>query len=187
VDEKSQIQALDRMAPMLAVRLGLAERRTHDYVRHRTTTLFAALEVATGRITADARHQRYRSDEFLLSSDRRQGLPEGDAARGRRPLRHPQAPAGEGLGRNPRIGLHFTPTGCSWLNLLEIFFGIITRQDIRRGTFISVAELVEAIGHYIDVYNQRCKPIAWTRPPKKSSNTPPHTTGPSTHPTAITN
>ncbi|GAA1832792.1 IS630 family transposase [Actinomadura chokoriensis] len=165
VDEKSQIQALDRTAPMLPVRPGLAERRTHDYVRHGTTTLFSALEVATGRITADACYDRHRSDEFLRF------LKTVAKAHPRVKLhvvvdnyathKHPRVKAW--LARNPRITLHFTPTGCSWLNLVEIFFGIITRQAIRRGTFTSVPDLIDAISHYIDAYNQRCRPFSWTK------------------------
>ncbi|TDD79051.1 IS630 family transposase [Actinomadura rubrisoli] len=165
VDEKSQIQALDRTAPMLPVRPGLAERRTHDYLRHGTTTLFAALEVATGRITADVCYDRHRSEEFLRF------LKAVAEAHPRVKLhvvvdnyathKHPRVKAW--LARNPRITLHFTPTGCSWLNLVEIFFGIITRQAIRRGTFTSVPDLIAAIGRYIDAYNQRCRPFTWTK------------------------
>jgi transposase len=165
VDEKSQIQALDRTAPLLPIRFGAAERRTHDYLRHGTTTLFAALEVATGRITADACYQRHRSDEFLTF------LKQVAKAHRRVPLHvvvdnyathsHPRVTAW--LAKHPRIILHFTPTGASWLNLVEVFFGIITRQAIRRGTFTSVPDLVGAIRAFIDAYNQRCAPFAWTK------------------------
>jgi transposase len=165
VDEKSQIQALNRTAPLLPMRFGQAERRTHDYVRHGTTTLFAALEVATGRITADACYDRHRSGEFLAF------LEQVAKAHPRVRLRvvvdnyathdHPTMRAW--LDRHRRISLHFTPTGCSWLNLVEIFFGILTRHAIRRGTFINVADLIGAIRLSIDGYNQRCKPFAWTK------------------------
>ncbi|SCG37576.1 IS630 family transposase [Micromonospora zamorensis] len=165
VDEKSQIQALDRTAPLLPMRFGVAERRTHEYVRHGTTTLFAALEVATGRITADACHERHRSDEFLAF------LKIVAKAHPRVPLHvvvdnyathsHPRVKAW--MAKHPRIRLHFTPTGCSWLNLVEIFFGIITRQAIRRGTFTSVPDLIGAIRAFIDAYNERCVPFAWTK------------------------
>jgi transposase len=165
VDEKSQIQALDRTAPLLPVRFGAAERRTHDYLRHGTTTLFAALEVATGRITADACYDRHRSDEFLTF------LKQVAKAHPRVPLHvvvdnyathsHPRVTAW--LAKHPRITLHFTPTGASWLNLVEVFFGIITRQAIRRGTFTSVPDLIGAIRAFIDAYNQRCAPFAWTK------------------------
>jgi transposase len=165
VDEKSQVQALDRTAPLLPVRFGAAERRTHDYLRHGTTTLFAALEVATGKITADACYERHRSDEFLAF------LKTVAKAHPRVKLHlvvdnyathnHPRVRAW--LARNPRITLHFTPTSCSWLNLVEIFFGIITRQAIRRGTFTGVPDLIGAIRAFIDAYNQRCQPFTWTK------------------------
>ncbi|MEJ7689941.1 MAG: IS630 family transposase [Nocardioidaceae bacterium] len=164
IDEKSQIQALDRTAPILPIRPGLPEKATHDYVRHGTTTLFAALEVATGRIT-DACYDRHRSDEFLKF------LKVVAKAYPRTKLhivvdnyathKHPRV--NTWLERNPRITLHFTPTSGSWLNMVEIFFNIITRQAIRRGTFTSVKDLIAAIRGYIDAYNQRCKPFAWTK------------------------
>ncbi len=182
VDEKSQVQALDRTAPILPLRPGLAERQTHDYVRHGTTTLFAALEVATGRVT-DACYPRHRNDEFLKF------LKQVAKAYPRKRLhlvcdnyathKHPAVQAW--LKRNPRITLHFTPTSGSWLNMVEIFFGIITRQAIRRGTFRSVADLKNAIAAFIDGWNDRCEPFVWTktaddllphcRPGKKTSLT----------------
>src|SRR5215213_5467662 len=168
VDEKSQIQALDRTAPILALRPGLAERRTHDYVRHGTTTLFAALEVATGKVT-DRCFDRHRHIEFLAFCT------QVAKAYPRRELHlvldnygthtHPRVRAW--LARNPRIQLHFTPTSASWMNLVEIFFGIITRKAIRRGTFTSVADLVRAIRIFIDAWNQRCQPFQWTKTPEQ--------------------
>jgi transposase len=165
VDEKSQIQALDRTAPLLPMRFEQAEKRTHDYKRHGTTTLFAALEVATGKITADACYQRHRNGEFLAF------LKQVAKAHPRVKLhvvadnyathRHPNVQAW--LAKNPRITMHFTPTSASWMNLVEIFFGIITRQAIRRGTFTSVPDLISAIRTYIDAYNQRCEPFRWTK------------------------
>jgi transposase len=167
VDEKSQIQALDRTAPMLPVMPGLAARRTHDYKRHGTTTLFAALEVATGKITADACYPRHRHQEFLAF------LKKVAAAHPGVDLHvvldnygtHKHAEVRKWLARpqNQRITLHFTPTSCSWLNMVEIFFGIITRQAIRRGTFRSVRELTQAIGTFIDAYNDRCQPFEWAK------------------------
>jgi transposase len=164
VDEKSQIQALDRTAPMLPVRPGLPERRTHDYVRHGTTTLFAALEVATGKVV-DACFDRHRHQEFLRF------LKQVAKAYPRRELhvvvdnyaahKHPAVTAW--LAKHPRITLHFTPTSGSWLNLVEVFFGILSRQAIRRGTFTSVADLEAAIGVYIDAWNDRCQPFTWTK------------------------
>jgi len=165
IDEKSQIQALDRTAPLLPMRLGVPEARTHDYIRHGTTTLFAALEVATGRITADACYPRHRNGEFLAF------LKQVAKAHPRVKLHvvcdnyaahnHPNVKAW--LARHPRITLHFTPTGASWLNLVEIFFGTITRQAIRRGTFTSVPDLIGAIRIFIDAYNERCQPFTWTK------------------------
>jgi transposase len=165
VDEKSQIQALDRTAPLLPMRFEQAERRTHDYQRHGTTTLFAALEVATGKITADACHHRHRNGEFLAF------LKQVAKPHPRVKLHvvadnygthsHPNVKAW--LANNPRITMHFTPTSASWMNMVEIFFGIITRQAIRRGTFTSVPDLIGAIRAFIDAYNQRCQPFRWTK------------------------
>ena len=167
VDEKSQIQALDRTAPMLPLRPGLPARATYDYKRNGTTTLFAALEVATGRISADACYPRHRSQEFLRF------LKKVAAAHPDVDLHvvldnygtHKHKTIRDWLAKpeNQRITLHFTPTGCSWLNMVEIFFGIITRQAIRRGTFQSVKELTTAIGAFIDAYNERCQPFTWTK------------------------
>ena len=164
VDEKSQIQALDRTAPILPLRPGLPEKATHDYVRHGTTTLFAAWEVATGKVT-DACYARHRHQEFLAF------LKQVAKAYPRVKLhvvcdnygthKHPAVVAW--LDRHRRITLHFTPTSGSWLNMVEIFFGIITRQAIRRGTFTSVADLETAIGIFIDGWNDRCKPFVWTK------------------------
>ena len=159
-----QIQALDRTAPILPIRLGLPEKATHDYVRHGTTTLFAALEVATGRVEQLCQ-PRHRHQEFLRF------LKQVAKAYTRVQLhvvcdnyathKHPAVKAW--LARNPRITLHFTPTSGSWLNLVEIFFGIITRQAIRRGTFDSVNDLIAAITGFINGWNERCQPFAWTK------------------------
>jgi transposase len=164
VDEKSQVQALDRTAPILPIRPGLPEKATHDYVRHGTTTLFAALEVATGKVT-DACYPRHRHEEFLRF------LKQVATAYPRVELhivvdnyathKHPEVKAW--LAKNPRITLHFTPTSGSWLNMVEIFFGIITRQAIRRGTFTSVKDLTAKIGIFIDGWNDRCQPFTWTK------------------------
>ena len=164
VDEKSQIQALDRTQPILPLRPGLAERRTHDYLRHGTATLFAALEIATGRVT-DVCFERHRHQEFLRF------LKRVAKAYPRRHLHivldnygtHTHPVVRDWLERHPRIHLHFTPTGASWLNMVEIFFGIITKQAIRRGSFSSVKELVGAIRRFIDGWNERCEPFVWTK------------------------
>jgi transposase len=164
IDEKSQIQALDRTAPILPMRPGLPEKATHDYVRHGTTTLFAALEIATGKVT-DACYPRHRSDEFLrFLKQVARAYPRVElhiVADNYATHKHPAVQAW--LAKNPRITMHFTPTSGSWLNMIEIFFGIITRQAIRRGTFTSVKDLTSAIRRFIDSWNDRCQPFAWTK------------------------
>ncbi len=164
IDEKSQIQALDRTAPILPMRPGLPAKATHDYVRHGTTTLFAALEVATGKVT-DACFDRHRHQEFLtflkLVAKTYPRVKLHVVCDNYATHKHPVVKAW--LAKHPRITMHFTPTSGSWLNMVEIFFGIITRQAIRRGTFRSVTELKNAIETYIDGWNERCKPFVWTK------------------------
>ena len=165
VDEKSQIQALDRTQPILPLRQGIPEQQTHDYIRHGTTSLFAALEVATGKVTADACYPRHTNVEFLaflkLVAKAHPRVRLCVICDNYATHTHPSVTAW--LDKNPRITLHFTPTSCSWLNMVEIFFGIITRQAIRRGTFTDVAELETAIRTYIDSYNERARPFSWTK------------------------
>jgi transposase len=164
VDEKSQIQALNRTAPILPVRPGLPEKATHDYKRNGTTTLFAALEIATGKVT-DACYDRHGKAEFL------DFLKKVARAYPRRQLHvvvdnyhtHKHDDINQWLAKNPRVSLHFTPTSGSWLNLVEVFFGIITRQAIRRGSFDSVPQLVTAIRKFIAGWNDRCHPFTWTK------------------------
>ncbi len=164
IDEKSQIQALDRTQPILPVRPGLPERATHDYKRNGTTTPFAALEVATGTVT-DRCYDRHGKAEFL------DFLKRVAKAYPRRDLHvvldnyhtHKHQDINQWLAKHPRITLHFTPTSASWLNLVEVFFGIITRQAIRRGSFNNVTALVNTIRAFIDAYNQRCRPFIWTK------------------------
>src|SRR3954469_17602054 len=164
IDEKSQIQALNRTQPILPVRPGLPEKATHDYKRNGTTTLFAALELATGQVT-DACYDRHGKAEFLAF------LTKVARSYPRRELHvvvdnyhtHKHAEVDAWLTRHPRITLHFTPTSGSWLNLVEAFFGIITRQAIRRGSFTSVKELITAINRFIDGWNERCHPFTWTK------------------------
>lgn len=164
VDEKTQVQALDRTAPILPMRPGLPEKATHDYVRHGTTSLFAALEVATGKVT-DACYQRHTHVEFLdflkLVAKTYPRVKLHVVADNYATHKHPKVKAW--LQRNPRVTMHFTPTSGSWLNLVEIFFGIITRQAIRRGTFTSVKDLITAIEIFIDGWNERCEPFIWTK------------------------
>jgi transposase len=165
VDEKSQLQALERTQPMLPLRPGLPARRTHDYKRHGTTTLFAALEVATGKVT-DICQPRHRHQEFLkflkLVAKTYPRVPIHVVCDNYATHKHPKIQAW--LARNPRISLHFTPTSASWLNLVEVFFSIISRQAIRRGSFDSVADLIAAIRTFIDAWNERCEPFVWTKP-----------------------
>jgi transposase len=164
IDEKSQVQALDRTAPILPLRPGLPEKATHDYVRHGTTTLFAALEIATGKVT-EACYPRHRHEEFLrFLKHVAKAYPRVQlhiVADNYATHTHPAVTAW--LARNPRITMHFTPTSGSWLNMVEIFFGIITRQAIRRGTFTSVKDLITAIEIFIDGWNDRCQPFTWTK------------------------
>jgi transposase len=165
VDEKSQVQALDRTQPILPMRPGQIERQTYDYKRNGTTTLFAALEIATGKVVQTCR-PRHRHQEFLAF------LKQVAKAYPRVPLhvvadnyathKHPTVKAW--LAKNPRIQMHFTPTSGSWLNLVECFFSIITRQAIRRATFASVDDLVSTIETYIDAWNEDSHPFTWTKP-----------------------
>lgn len=164
VDEKSQIQALNRTQPILPLRPGLPERATHDYKRNGTTTLFAALEVATGTVT-DRCYDRHGKAEFLDFLK----LVAKTYPRQRLHVvldnyhTHKHDDINNWLVKHPRITLHFTPTSGSWLNLVEVFFGIITRQAIRRGSFDNVKALVAAIRTFIDAYNNRCRPFVWTK------------------------
>jgi transposase len=164
IDEKSQCQALERSQPILPMRPGIPERQTHDYARHGVTCLFAALEVATGTVT-DACYSRHRHQEFLRF------LKKVAAAYPGVDLHvvcdnystHKHATVKAWLAKNPRITLHFTPTGCSWINLVECFFSVITRQAIRRGSFTSVRQLIDSIGAFIDHWNDHPHPFAWTK------------------------
>jgi transposase len=165
VDEKSQVQALNRTQKVLPMQPGHAEQRTHDYVRHGTTTLFAALEVATGKVTGLCRN-RHRHQEFLAFLKHvARAYPEVElhlvmdnyAAH-----KHPNVQTW--LAANPRIHVHFTPTSGSWLNLVEVWFGIIERQAIRRGSFPSVRDLMIKIRGFIDGWNRRKHPFIWTKP-----------------------
>lgn len=165
VDEKSQIQALDRSQPLLPMRPGQAERRTHDYLRHGTTTLFAALDVATGFVLGDCR-ARHRAREF------RRFLELIDAATPRNLdlhlildnyATHKTPAVRRWLVQHPRFHLHFIPTGSSWLNLVERWFALLTERRLRRGVFRSGNELVAAIRQFLDEHNRRPRPFIWTK------------------------
>ena len=166
VDEKAQIQALDRTRPLLPMRPGQVERRTHDYRRHGTTSLFAALEVKTGRVIGQL-HRRHRAVEF------RQFL---DTINANVPSHldvhmildnygtHKTARIRRWLLKHPRFHLHFTPTSASWINLVERWFALLTERQLRRGVHSSVRALKATIQQYITVTNRHPKPFVWTKP-----------------------
>jgi transposase len=164
LDEKSQVQALDRTRPLLPMRPGIPARQTHDYIRHGTTSLFAALNVATGRIIGRC-HRRHRHQELLKF------LNQVDATLPRKGEvhvvmdnygTHKVLKVTRWFARHPRYHVHFTPTSASWLNQVERFFAKITTHRIRRGTFESVSALEAAIDHYLAHHNDHCKPFVWT-------------------------
>jgi transposase len=166
VDEKTQIQALDRTQPTLPIKPGKAQRMTHDYKRNGTTSLYAALEVATGEVTG-ACYPKHRHQEFLAF------LNQLVRAYPRRPLHvvldnsstHSTPEVTKWLARHKRVHFHFTPTSASWMNMVEIWFSILTTQQVRRGVYHDVPELIAAIEYFIDSYNQRAQPFIWTKTP----------------------
>lgn len=164
VDEKSQIQALDRTQPGLPMKKGRAGTMTHDYKRHGTTTLFAALDVATGQVIGQCmkRHRHQEWLRFLRTIDRStpKTLDLHLIADNYATHKHPTVKAW--LARHPRFHMHFTPTSASWLNQVERFFGLITEDRIRRGVFKSVGELEAAIQDYLEHHNAEPKPFVWT-------------------------
>jgi transposase len=165
VDEKSQIQALDRTRPDQPLEAGRPAARTHDYKRNGTTTLFAALEIATGKLSADKCYQKHTNAEFVdflgLVADAHPDVELHVVCDNYATHKHANVKAW--LAANPRVTMHFTPTSCSWLNMVEIFFGIITKQAIRRGSFHSVDDLEATIRAHIDSYNERATPFIWTK------------------------
>jgi transposase len=164
MDEKSQIQALDRTQPSLPIKAGRAGTMTHDYKRNGTTTLFAALDVLTGSVIGEClpRHRHVEFLKFLRTIDRE--VPKG--------LRihlildnyatHDHPNVRKWLAKHPRFELHFTPTASSWLNMVEIFFSKLTDKAIRRGIFHSVPALIEAIETYLAAHNENPEPFQWT-------------------------
>jgi transposase len=165
VDEKSQIQALDRTQPLLPMRPGQVERRTHDYKRHGTTSLFAALDVKTGKVIGEF-HRRHRSAEFRKFLDTiDQAVPS------RLDVHlvmdnygtHKTAVIRNWLAKRPRFHVHFTPTSASWINLVERWFAALTEKQIRRGTHRSVRELEAAIKRYLAVTNASPRPFVWSK------------------------
>jgi transposase len=163
VDEKSQIQALDRTQPILPLRPGLPERQTHDYERHGTTTLFAALNVVEGSVIAECR-PRHRHQEFVAFLNRIDQAVAPDlevhlVLDNYGTHKHPEVK--KWLAARPRYHVHFTPTSSSWLNQVERWFAEITRKRIRRGTFRSVPDLIRAIKDYVKHYNKSPQPFQW--------------------------
>lgn len=165
VDEKSQIQALDHTQPLLPMRPGQVERRTHDYSRHGTTSLFAALDAKTGRVLGEC-HRRHRSIEFRKFLDLiDEAVPANldihvvmdNYATHKTPLIH------RWLARHPRYHLHFTPTGSSWLNLVERWFAALTEKQLRRGVYRSTRALEDAIYDYLETTNNHPKPFIWSK------------------------
>ena len=165
VDEKSQIQALDRTQPLLPMRPGQVERRTHDYARHGTTSLFAALDVKTGKVIGEC-HRRHRSSEFRKFLDTiEQAVP--------RQLdvhlildnygTHKTASIHRWLAKRPHFHVHFTPTSASWINLVERWFAALTEKQLRRSAHRSVNQLEAAIKEYLTINNQAAKPFIWTK------------------------
>ena len=168
VDEKTQIQALDRTQPTLPIKVGKAKRMTHDDKRNGTTSLYAALEIATGEVTG-ACYPQHRHQEFIAF------LNHLVRAYPRRPLHvvldnsstHSTPEVERWLERHKRVHFHFTPTSASWMNMVEIWFSILTNQQVRRGVYRDVPELIAAIEHFIDGYNQRAQPFVWTKTPEQ--------------------
>ena len=165
VDEKSQIQALERAQPILPMDIGQPERQTHNYIRHGTLDLFAALNVATGKVIARCK-KRHRAEDlvaFLREIDRevQQDLDvhvimDNLSAHKAPPVKRWQL-------RNPRFHIHFTPTYSSWLNLVERFFGLLTAHALKRGSHTSIPQLRRAILEYVEAHNEEGKPFVWTK------------------------
>ncbi len=165
VDEKSQIQALDRTQPLLPMRPGQVERRTHDYKRHGTTSLFAALDVKTGHLIGEC-HRRHRAVEFrkFLNTIEANVPPDLDLHLVLDNYSTHKTPAiHRWLARHPRFHLHFTPTSASWINQVERWFATLTQKQIRRGTHRSTRQLEAAIKSYVELTNQSPKPFVWTK------------------------
>jgi len=165
VDEKSEVQALERTTPLLPMRPGQIERHTHDYQRHGTTSLFAALDTATGKVIGACK-QRHRSVEFIKFLDQIDAAVPHDLDIHiilDNYATHKTARVHRWLAKRPRYHLHFTPTSASWLNLVERWFAALTEKQLRRGVFRSTRELEEAIMHYLDTANDHPRPFIWTK------------------------
>ena len=165
VDEKSQVQALDRTRPLLPLRPGQVERRTYDYVRHGATSLFAALDARTGQVIGQC-HRRHRALEFrkFLDAIESEAPAELDVHLiADNYATHKTALIRNWFAKRPRFHIHFTPTSASWLNLVERWFGLLTERQLRRGVHHSSAELEAAIYRYLDITNEDPKPFVWTK------------------------
>lgn len=164
VDEKSQVQALERSQPLLPLREGLAARHTHDYKRHGTTTLFAALDVAKGRVLAECkprhRHQEYLAFLKRIDEDVDAALDVHLIVDNYATHKHPNVKTW--LAKHPRFHVHFVPTQSSWLNMVERFFAELTNRRLRRGSFTSVRQLVRSIRDYINHHNDDSQPFVWS-------------------------
>ena len=165
VDEKTQIQALDRTQPLIPMRPGQVERRTYEYTRHGTTTLFAALDVATGKVIGKCK-KRHRSEEFKKFLDEINSVVPPDLDVHivlDNYATHKTQLIKQWLEKRPRYHLHFTPTHSSWLNQVEIWFGLLTRRQIKRGVHRSVKQLENSIRDFLDQTNDIPKPFKWTK------------------------
>lgn len=164
VDEKSQIQALERTQPNLPLGLGYVEGFTHDYTRHGTTTLFAALNIATGKVltTCKRRHRHQEFLAFLQDIERNVPAPLAVHLIVDNYSTHKHRKVKAWLARHPRFHVHFTPTYASWLNQVERWFGLITQRAIRRGSFRKVRDLVDRIERFVASYNRTACPFRWT-------------------------
>ena len=165
VDEKSQIQALDRTQPLLPMRPGQVERRTHDYTRHGTTSLFAALDIATGAVIGRC-YPRHRASEFRKFLDQIEASVPDDQDIHLvldNYATHKTKPVRDWLAKRPRWHVHFTPTSASWLNQVERFFALLTEKQLRRGVHRSTQQLEHAIQAFIDAHNANPKPFRWTK------------------------
>jgi len=164
VDEKSQIQALDRTQPGLPLKKGRCGTMTHDYKRNGTATLFAALDTLDGRVISmcDDRHRHQEWLRFLRIIDKLTEKSKNVHLIVDNYATHKHPLVKRWLERHPRFHVHFTPTSCSWLNMVERFFRDLTEKQLRRGVFRNVEELLESIGEYIDNHNRQPKPFIWT-------------------------
>ena len=164
MDEKSQVQALDRTQPSLPMKKGRAGTMTHDYKRNGTTTLFAALDVLTGSVIGQClpRHRHEEVLKFLRTIDKEVPQPLAVHLILDNYATHKHPDVKRWLARHPRFHLHFTPTSSSWLNLVERWFRELTDKALRRGSFASVPDLITKIEEYMDVHNDEPKPFVWT-------------------------